>query len=143
VGHWWRRIVAAMTWKWSWEGLDSVILCSPLDTNKIGMLDVSLNLTFILGFAASSVNPLTVADAVTSFCSAVFCKNIPILEAAIEVFGGRREMLSHCPLVMMINDSTSTVRWFHSCPRNGVDLNLVFGFPEDPVWDAGLWNPLS
>jgi hypothetical protein len=64
---------------------------------------------FTLGFAASSVNPLTVVDGVNSFCTAVFCGGQAVDEAFIEVFGGRREFLSHCQLVLMCLDRESNV----------------------------------
>ncbi|KAF8119141.1 hypothetical protein EV363DRAFT_1203388, partial [Boletus edulis] len=68
-----------------------------------------LELNFIVGFPAMFVNPTTISDTINSFCVALYCKSMSVMEGFLEVFGGRREFLSSCPVVLMERDASTEV----------------------------------
>jgi hypothetical protein len=76
---------------------------------KFSHYAVRLKLTFILGFSAKFVNPPIIADTLNSFCIALYCKGMSLMEAFIEVFGGKREFLSKYPVVLMQRDCATEV----------------------------------
>jgi hypothetical protein len=86
----------------------------------------------MIGFAASSVNPLSIVNEVASFWTALHWKNIPVEEAFIETFGGRREMLSHCPMVL-ITRSDKNVSQFNVAVQEYYELMFLFSIRRSNV----------
>lgn len=50
-----------------------------------------------------------VADTLNSFCVALYCKGMSVMEGFIEIFGGKRDFLAKHPVVLMQRDSSSEV----------------------------------